>query len=40
MRQEMDAYQKEGYMAKYRELLKQYYATIAEKGRRPTETER
>jgi hypothetical protein len=39
-RQEMDAYQKEGYMAKYRELLKQYYSTIAEKGRRPTEGDR
>jgi len=37
LRQEMDAYQKEGYMAKYRELLKLYYATIAEKGRRATE---
>jgi hypothetical protein len=34
LRQEMDAYQKESYMAKYKELLKQYYATIAEKGRR------
>ncbi len=39
-RQEMDAYQKEGYMAKYRELLKQYYSTIAEKGRRPAEPDR
>lgn len=39
-RQEMDAYQKEGYMAKYRELLKQYYSIIAEKGRRPAEADR
>ena len=39
-RLEMDAYQKEGYMAKYRELLKQYYSTIAEKGRRPAEGDR
>jgi hypothetical protein len=39
-RLEMDAYQKEGYMAKYRDLLKQYYATIAEKGRRPAEGDR
>jgi hypothetical protein len=38
-RQQMDAYQKEGYMAKYRELLKLYYATVAEKGQR-TEKER
>jgi hypothetical protein len=40
MRQEIDAYQKEGYMTKYRELLKLYYATIAEKGRRADERER
>jgi hypothetical protein len=40
MRQEIDAYQKEGYMTKYRELLKQYYATIAEKGRKMDERER
>jgi hypothetical protein len=39
-RQEIDAYQKEGYMTKYRELLKLYYATIAEKGRRADERER
>lgn len=34
MRMEMDAYSREKFMAKYNDLLKQYYATIAEKGRR------
>ena len=34
LRQEMNQYSREQFMAKYNELLKQYYATIAEKGRR------
>jgi hypothetical protein len=34
LRMQMDAYAKEKFMAKYDELLKQYYATIAEKERR------
>ncbi len=33
LRQQMDAYGREQFMAKYNELLKQYYATLAEKGR-------
>ena len=33
LRQEMDAYSREKFMAKYNDLLKQYYSTIAEKGR-------
>jgi type IV secretory pathway VirB10-like protein len=33
LRQEMDQYSREQFMAKYNELLKQYYSTIAEKGR-------
>ena len=37
LRQEMDQYSREQFMAKYQDLLKQYYATIAEKGRRKTE---
>lgn len=37
LRLEMDAYAREKYMARYSELLKQYYATIAEKGRRKGE---
>jgi hypothetical protein len=37
LRQEMDQYSREQFMAKYQELLKQYYATIAEKGRRKSE---
>ena len=37
LRQEMDQYSREQFMAKYNDLLKQYYATIAEKGRRKTE---
>jgi hypothetical protein len=37
LRQEMDQYSREQFMAKYNELLKQYYATIAEKGRRKSE---
>jgi len=39
MRLEMDAYSREQFAVKYGELLKQYYQTIAEKGRR-TENER
>lgn len=34
LRQEMDAYGRDQFMAKYQDLLKQYYATIAEKGRK------
>jgi uncharacterized coiled-coil protein SlyX len=34
LRQEMNQYSREQFMAKYGDLLKQYYATIAEKGRR------
>ncbi len=34
MRQEMDEYAREQFMPKYSDLLKQYYATIAEKGRK------
>jgi hypothetical protein len=34
LRQEMNQYAREQFMAKYSDLLKQYYATIAEKGRR------
>lgn len=34
MRQEMDAYSREQFMAKYNDLLKQYYSTLAEKRRR------
>jgi hypothetical protein len=37
MRQEMNQYSREQFMAKYHELLKQYYSTIAEKGRRKGE---
>jgi hypothetical protein len=33
-RQEMDAYSRERFMAKYDELLRQYYRTIAEQGRK------
>jgi hypothetical protein len=33
MRGEMDAYSREAFMAKYSELIKQYYATVAEKSR-------
>ena len=33
LRQEMNQYSREQFMPKYNELLKQYYATIAEKGR-------
>jgi hypothetical protein len=33
VRQEMDQYSREQFMAKYHELLEQYYATIAQKGR-------
>ena len=35
LRQEMTQYTREQFMPKYNELLKQYYATIAEKGRKP-----
>lgn len=34
VRQQMDAYARERFMPKYSELLKQYYSTLAEKGRR------
>jgi hypothetical protein len=34
LRVEMDAYAREAFMLKYNDLLKQYYATIAEKGRK------
>ena len=37
LRQEMDQYSREQFMAKYADLLKQYYATIAEKGRQKSE---
>jgi hypothetical protein len=37
LRQEMDQYSREQFMAKYNDLLKQYYATIAEKGRKGKE---
>ena len=33
LRQEMDTYSREQFMAKYSDLLRQYYATLAEKGR-------
>lgn len=33
-RQEMDQYSREQFMAKYNDLLKRYYSTLAEKGRR------
>jgi hypothetical protein len=31
MRQEVDQYYREQFMPRYQDLLKQYYATIAEK---------
>ena len=34
MRQEMNAYSREQFMGKYNDLIRQYYTTIAEKGRR------
>lgn len=34
MRMEMDTFAREKFMPRYQELLKQYYATLAEKGRR------
>lgn len=34
LRLEMDQYGREQFMAKYRDILKQYYGTVAEKGRR------
>lgn len=37
MRLEMDQYAREQFMMKYNDLLKQYYATIAEKGRKKGE---
>lgn len=37
LRKEMDAYGREEFMAKYGDLLKQYYATIAEKARKKGE---
>jgi len=33
LRQEIDAYARQGYMLKYNDLLRQYYTTLAEKGR-------
>ena len=39
LRLEMDAYSRERFMARYSDLLKQYYSTIAERGRR-TEDKR
>ena len=33
LRQEMNQYSREQFMAKYNDLLKQYYSRIAEKGR-------
>lgn len=38
LRQEMDQYAREEFMSKYGDLLKQYYATLAEKGRRNAAT--
>ena len=37
LRQDMNQYAREQFMPKYGDLLKQYYATIAEKGRRKGE---
>ena len=37
LRQEMNQYSREQFMAKYNDLLKQYYATIAEKGRKKSD---
>jgi hypothetical protein len=37
LRQEMNQYSREQFMAKYGDLLKQYYTTLAEKGRRKGE---
>ena len=37
LRQEMSQYTREQFMAKYNDLLKQYYATIAEKGRKQSD---
>lgn len=34
LRQEMNQYSREKFMAKYDDLIRQYYSTIAEKGRR------
>jgi hypothetical protein len=34
LRQEMDAYSREHFMAKYNDLLKRYYSTLAERGQR------
>lgn len=34
LRAEMNAYSKEQFMARYNDLIRQYYSTIAEKGRR------
>ena len=33
-RQEMDAYAKERFLQKYDQILRQYYRTISEQGRR------
>jgi type IV secretory pathway VirB10-like protein len=40
LRMEMDAYSRERFMSRYSELLKQYYSTIAERGRRGKEDDR
>ena len=37
LRQQMDAYARETFMLKYQDLLRQYYATLAEKGRKEAE---
>ena len=37
LRLEMDQYGREQFMAKYGDLIKQYYATVAEKGRKKGE---
>ncbi len=34
MRPQMDAYSREAFMAKYKDLIERYYATIAEKSRK------
>jgi hypothetical protein len=40
LRQEMEQYSREQFMPKYQDLLKQYYATIAEKGRKKGDESR
>ena len=34
MRAEMNAYGREQFMAKYKDLIEKYYSTVSEKGRR------